>query len=130
MLNWLLKIDPTYAFMTAMAIGGWLWRKASGETRDRVSETIQAIVDNIVWELLDAFPDPSALVPVDAYLRSARTYLAERVWKALANHGIKRNKAIEQIVNLAIERGTRALAERVADARAAHQRAQQQKAGS
>jgi hypothetical protein len=115
--NWLLKTDPTYVFIAVTAVGGWLWRQVSGDTKARFDKVINAVIDNLLLTLIDSIPDPAKSVPLPQYLRNARQWMEDTVWKALARRGVPKTAATIAIVHAAIERASKELGDRVLERR-------------
>lgn len=116
MLNWLLKIDPTVAFSVLVGVATWTYHKLAGKKADAIEDIVGGAVRAILAEVADKVP---ANVPIETYLKGARDYIEQRIWRALEKRGVPKNGVTMRLVNGAIEQATARLAERIANDRAA-----------
>ncbi len=116
MWSWLYKIDPNTVFVVVSTLGGWLYHKIAGKRAKTIEEIVAGAVKAILSEIAEHVPTN---VPIELWLKGARTYVSDRIWKALEKVGIGKSPALERIVSAALERATAELAERIAAERRA-----------
>ena len=120
------NIDPNLAFLTITTLGTWLWHKVSGQTRDQANKIVNAVIDNLLTQLMASLPDPAHSVSIDQYIKNASAWMESEVWSLLAKRGVPRNSTTEAYVHEAIVRADTALRPRVQQRRDALDKQQAQ----
>lgn len=100
--NWIAN-NPDAVGVIVTVIGGYLWKRASGQKTEDIWETLQ---DLAMAELPNLLNDPH--VTAVAHARIRRAILA-----GLARLNIKRSKLVDKLVDEAVEWGCARLAEKI-----------------
>lgn len=103
-MDWLSRLDPNVIVPVLVAIGGWLWRKASGEKKADSKGVIGSVIENFAQEVLDRYSVNAG--DTTEYLKRVRKYIDERAWPVLSKRGIPKNRVTQSLLNAAIEEWT------------------------
>lgn len=114
MLTWLLKLDPNVVIPVLATVGAWLYHKVAGKRAETVDRIVSGVVGSILAEIVDHVPSS---VPVETYLKGARQYVEDRVWKVLQKRGVPKNAMTTKIVHAALEQAVESLGKKLAEER-------------
>jgi hypothetical protein len=114
MLPWLLKLDPNVVVPVLLTVGGWLYHKIAGKNAETLERIVAGVIGSILSEIVDHVPSS---VPVETYLKGARLYVEDRVWKVLQKRGVPKNATTEKLVHMALEEAVNQLGKKLAEER-------------